>query len=71
MAEEAGFRFDAASEVNANPADTRNHPFGVATLPPERRSSPAGAPADPKFDHGPYDRIGESDRMTLRFLKPR
>ena len=70
LAEEAGFRFDAASEINANPKDTHDHPFGVATLPPERRSSAAGVPADPAFDHAPYDGIGESDRMTLRFRRP-
>jgi predicted methyltransferase len=70
LAEEAGFRFDKSSEINANPADTRNHPFGVWTLPPTRRSSPMDKPADPAFDHAKYDAIGESDRMTLRFIKP-
>ena len=70
LAQEAGFKFDKASEINANPKDTRDHPFGVWTLPPTRRSSPMGQPADPKFDHAKYDAIGESDRMTLRFIKP-
>ena len=70
LAEEAGFKLDAKSEVNANPKDDHDHPFGVATLPPERRSSPPGSPPDPAFDHAPYDAIGESDRMTLRFVKP-
>ncbi|HTK35417.1 MAG TPA: methyltransferase [Caulobacteraceae bacterium] len=70
MAEEAGFRFDKKSEINANPADTKDYPFGVETLPPDRRSAPAGAAPDPKFDHRRYDAIGESDRMTLRFVKP-
>ena len=70
LAMEAGFRFDQSSEVNANPQDTREHPFGVWTLPPERRSAPPGKPADPTFDHAPSDAIGESDRMTLRFVKP-
>lgn len=70
LAEEAGFEFVGRSEVNANPADTRDHPFGVWTLPPVRRSSPFGMPDDPDFDHRPYDQIGESDRMTLRFRKP-
>ncbi len=64
-----GFRLDAASEVNANPADVKNYPFGVWTLPPSRQSSASGAP-DPGFDHTKYDAIGESDRMTLRFRKP-
>jgi predicted methyltransferase len=66
----AGFRLDGRSEVNANPKDSKDHPFGVWTLPPDRRSSPIGKPADPAFDHAKYDAIGESDRMTLRFRKP-
>ena len=70
MAQEAGFQLGATSEINANPADTRDHPFGVWTLPPVRRSSPRGQPADPAFDRAKYDAIGESDRMTLRFVKP-
>jgi predicted methyltransferase len=71
LAQDAGFRFDGASEINANPKDTRHYPFGVWTLPPTRQSAPRGKPADPKFDHGPYDAVGESDRMTLRFVKPK
>jgi predicted methyltransferase len=70
LAQEAGFTLAAASEINANPKDTRDHPFGVWTLPPARRSSPRGKPADPGFDHAKYDAIGESDRMTLKFVKP-
>jgi predicted methyltransferase len=70
LALENGFRFDGASEINANPKDTRNHPFGVWTLPPTRRSAATGKPDDPSFDHAKYDAIGESDRMTLRFVKP-
>jgi len=70
LAAESGFAFVAASEVNANAADTRDHPFGVWTLPPERRSAPRGAAPNPSFDHSPYDAIGESDRMTLKFRKP-
>ena len=70
LAQEAGFQLAAASEINANPKDTRDHPFGVWTLPPVRRSSPRGQPADPTFDHARYDAIGESDRMTLKFVKP-
>jgi predicted methyltransferase len=70
MAKEAGFVLDKASEINANPKDTHDHPFGVWTLPPIRRSSPRGQPDDPAFDHAKYDAIGESDRMTLRFRKP-
>jgi predicted methyltransferase len=70
LGQEAGFTLAAASEINANPKDHHDHPFGVWTLPPVRRSSPIGSPPDPRFDHGPYDAIGESDRMTLKFVKP-
>jgi len=65
----AGFVLAARSEINANPKDTKDYPFGVWTLPPTRRSAPGGQPADPAFDHAKYDAIGESDRMTLKFEK--
>ncbi len=68
-AAKAGFHLEASSEINANPADLKNYPFGVWTLPPTRQSSANGQP-DPTFDHTKYDAIGESDRMTLRFRKP-
>jgi predicted methyltransferase len=70
--EKAGFKLAGKSEVNANPKDTKDHPFGVWTLPPARRSTAygSGQDADPAFDHSKYDAIGESDRMTLRFVKP-
>jgi predicted methyltransferase len=70
MAKDAGFVLEASSEINANPKDTKDHPFGVWTLPPTRRSAPDGQPDNPNFDHRKYDAIGESDRMTLRFRKP-
>ena len=70
MATKAGFKLEASSEINANPKDTKDHPFGVWTLPPTRQSSENGKPVDPKFDRAKYDAIGESDRMTLRFRKP-
>jgi predicted methyltransferase len=63
-ARKAGFVLEARSEINANPKDTKDHPFGVWTLPPTRRSAPAGQPVNPNFDHAKYDAIGESDRMT-------
>ena len=50
-ARKAGFVLEAKSEINTNPKDTRDHPFGVWTLPPTRRSAPAGQPVDPNFDH--------------------
>jgi predicted methyltransferase len=68
-AQKAGFQFAGSSEINANPKDTKDHPFGVWTLPPTRQSSASGPP-DPAFDHSKYDAIGESDRMTLKFRKP-
>ncbi|WP_337187753.1 methyltransferase domain-containing protein [Phenylobacterium sp.] len=67
--EKAGFKLQAKSEVNANAKDTKDHPFGVWTLPPVRRTAPFGQPDDPNFDRTKYDAIGESDRMTLRFVK--
>ena len=63
LAAEAGFRFVAASEVNANPADTADWPQGVWTLPPTLRLGDQ--------DRERYLAIGESDRMTLRFVRPR
>lgn len=68
-AEKAGFKLAAKSEINANPKDTKDHPFGVWTLPPVRQTAPSGQPANPNFDRTKYDAIGESDRMTLRFVK--
>jgi len=62
LAEDAGFRFVAASDVNANPKDTADHPKGVWTLPPSLANGDA--------DREKYLAIGESDRMTLRFVKP-
>ncbi len=62
-AQKAGFRVDNKSEINANPRDTKDYPGGVWTLPPNLRNV---AEADkPKFLA-----IGESDRMTLKFVKP-
>ena len=62
LAEQAGFRFVAASEVNANPRDTADYPQGVWTLPPTLTLRDQ--------DRERYLAIGESDRMTLRFVKP-
>lgn len=62
LASDAGFRFVASSEINANPKDTADHPSGVWTLPPSRRLG--------EKDRAKYLAIGESDRMTLRFVKP-
>jgi len=69
-AEKAGFKLADRSDIYANPKDDRDHPFGVWTLPPVRRTAPQGQPANSNFDSAPYDAIGESDRMALRFVKP-
>jgi len=61
MAEAAGFKLAGSSEINANPRDTKDHPNGVWTLPPVDNHDAA--------DDAKYKAIGESDRMTLRFVK--
>ncbi|MSQ73165.1 MAG: methyltransferase domain-containing protein [Betaproteobacteria bacterium] len=61
LIEKGGFRFAGASEVNANPKDTKDHPEGVWTLPPTYRLKDK--------DRAKYEAIGESDRFTLRFVK--
>ncbi len=70
LANAAGFKLAASSEINANRKDTADHPFGVWTLPPAKWTMKDGAGTDPKFDRAKYDAIGESDRMTLKFVKP-
>ncbi|MDC2889143.1 hypothetical protein PN838_10685 [Psychrosphaera sp. G1-22] len=60
-AEKAGFTLAAASEINANPKDTAQHPRGVWTLPPRLALGDE--------DKEKYTMIGESDRMTLKFVK--
>lgn len=62
-AREAGFELDARSDINANPADTKDHELGVWTLPPSFRGDPDDA------ERARREAIGESDRMTLRFVK--
>jgi predicted methyltransferase len=63
LAEAAGFKYVGASEVNANPKDTKDYPKGVWTLPPRF--------AEGDTDKAKYQAIGESDRMTLKFRKPK
>jgi predicted methyltransferase len=62
VAGEVGFKLAAQSEINANPKDTKDYPDGVWTLPPTYRLGDK--------DKAKYAAIGESDRMTLRFVKP-
>ena len=62
-AQKAGFKLDNKSEINANPKDRADYPGGVWTLPPTLRNV-----AD--AEKAKYLAIGESDRMTLKFVKP-
>lgn len=62
LAQSVGFKLEEKSEINANPKDTKNYPEGVWTLPPTFRLK--------DVDKEKYIAIGESDRMTLRFVKP-
>jgi predicted methyltransferase len=68
-AKKAGFRLAGTSEINANPKDTKDYPYGVWTLPPTRRTHAKDQPTPPGFDPAKYEAVGESDRMTLRFVK--
>ncbi|MEA3091540.1 MAG: hypothetical protein QOJ04_2882 [Caballeronia sp.] len=61
-AQAAGFRLAARSEINSNPRDTKDYPNGVWSLPPSYRGGDT--------DRARFAAIGESDRMTLRFVKP-
>jgi predicted methyltransferase len=62
MAKKAGFELVGASEINANPRDTKDYPEGVWTLPP---SLALGAK-----DRAKYVAIGEADNFVLKFRKP-
>ncbi len=62
MAEQAGFKLVGKSEVNANAKDDANHENGVWALPPTFTNKDK--------DRAKYAAIGESDRMTLKFVKP-
>jgi predicted methyltransferase len=62
LIEAAGFRLVAKSEINANPKDTKDYEQGVWTLPPVYRLGDR--------DREKYAAIGESDRFTLKFVKP-
>jgi predicted methyltransferase len=63
LIEAQGFRLEAKSEVNANPKDTKDYEQGVWTLPPTYRLG--------DVDREKYAAIGESDRFTLKFIKPK
>jgi predicted methyltransferase len=63
LIEAQGFKLEATSQVNANPRDTKDYEQGVWTLPPTYRLGDR--------DRDRYAAIGESDRFTLKFVKPR
>lgn len=63
FAKRAGFEVSDTSEINANPKDTADYPGGVWTLPPTYQLK--------DVDRAKYAAIGESDRMTIRFVKPK
>jgi predicted methyltransferase len=62
LIEAQGFKLVGSSEVNANPKDTKDYEQGVWTLPPTYRLGDK--------DREKYAAIGESDRFTLKFVKP-
>ena len=62
LADKAGFKLSGRSEANANPKDTKDYAAGVWALPPTYRFG--------NVDRQKYADIGESDRMTLKFVKP-
>ena len=62
LAENAGFELAGGSAINNNPLDTHDHPEGVWTLPPDLALG--------ERDRDKYLAIGESDRFTLKFIKP-
>ncbi|HWM68367.1 MAG TPA: hypothetical protein VNO35_17380 [Steroidobacteraceae bacterium] len=63
LIEGQGFRLVGESQVNANPKDTKDYEQGVWTLPPTYRLGDK--------DRQKYADIGESDRFTLKFVKPK
>ena len=71
LAKNAGFIFAGSTEINANPLDTADHPLGVWTLPPVSRTTNRQGEAIPNLDPAKFKAIGESDRMTLKFVKPK
>jgi predicted methyltransferase len=63
LARNAGFEFLDKSEINANSKDAKDYPEGVWTLPPTLKLKDK--------DRKRYLAIGESDRMTIKFIKPK
>lgn len=65
LAKNAGFKFIESAEINANPGDTKDYPKGLYSLPPSLKGSAFDSELREKVLN-----IGESDRMTLKFIKP-
>jgi len=65
LAKKAGFELLESAEINANPADTKDYPSGLYSLPPSLKGSTFNSELREKVL-----KIGESDRMTLKFIKP-
>jgi predicted methyltransferase len=63
LIQSAGFRLVGQSNVNRNPKDTKDYPDNVWSLPPTY--------AEGDKDRARYAAIGESDRFTLKFIKPK
>jgi len=62
LATRAGLKPAGSSDINANPRDTKDYPHGVWSLPPTL--------AGKDVDREKFLAVGESDRMTLRFVRP-
>ena len=65
LAEKAGFKLIDSAEINANPKDTKDYPKGLYSLPPGLKGTTLNKELREKVLS-----IGESDRMTLKFVKP-
>ena len=66
LAKNAGFEFIQSAEINANANDTKDYPKGLYSLPPSLKGSTFNPTLRKKVLS-----IGESDRMTLKFIKPK
>jgi predicted methyltransferase len=62
LIESVGFKLAGRSNINNNPKDTKDYPEGVWSLPPSY--------AEGDKNRAKYAAIGESDRFTLKFVKP-
>lgn len=63
LAKTGGFEYVGASEINANPKDTKDYKQGAWTLPPTL--------IEGDKDRAKYQAIGEADRFLLKFKKPK